>query len=182
MAERLVLALFVTQENGHRAMANLALALQSLRSDQYHVFECDVKEYPEIVEEVRVLATPTLIRYWPTPKIEIVGDLSDANNVGRILLSATEHDPVLVHKLYAKQDVRHEELADRLRQAEFEKWENLDQSLTSFPFSVMDEMANWAKALAEREARMLHRAKFLAAREANSHHEDVDQPRRRANA
>ena len=38
----------------------------------------DVRERPELTEEDKVLATPTLIRRWPPPVRKVIGDLSDA--------------------------------------------------------------------------------------------------------
>lgn len=178
MAEPLVLALFVTQENRHRAMANLALALEELPSDAYHVFECDVREFPEIVEAVRILATPTLVRYWPLPKLDIIGDLSNVQKVRSVLLTPEIESPQLVHNLYARQNVRHEELADRLRLAEIEKWERIRHESADTPFSKMDHMSSWAKQLAERELLLRHREKFMDAREAKNSEMDVNESRR----
>jgi circadian clock protein KaiB len=182
MNDPLVLVLFVTPENRHRAMANLSLALQPLPKNEYYVLECNVREVPEIVEAVRILATPTLIRYWPVPRVEIIGDLSEVEKVRGLLISHNRQDPQLIHKLYAKQDLRHEELADRLREAEIEKWTQLfehgaDRSGT-FPFDTMEQLSDWARALGERESQLRHREKFISKRESNFSDGDGDKGRR----
>jgi circadian clock protein KaiB len=41
----------------------------------------DVQENPELADDEKVLATPTLIRELPLPVRRIVGDLSDAEKV-----------------------------------------------------------------------------------------------------
>lgn len=182
MNEPLVLAVFVTPENRHRTMANLSLALQPLPQNSYFVLECDVREMPEIVEAVRILATPTLIRYWPLPRVEIIGDLSDIEKVRGLVISPRVHEPQLIHNLYGKQDVRHEELADRLRITETEKWTHLfeHQSDTegNFPFDTMEQLSGWAKQLGERESRLRHREKFVSKRESNFSDDDSDESRR----
>jgi circadian clock protein KaiB len=42
----------------------------------------DVRERPELAEEDRILATPTLVRRTPEPMRKIIGDLSD---IGRVM-------------------------------------------------------------------------------------------------
>ena len=41
----------------------------------------DVLERPQLAEEDKILATPTLIRESPTPPRRIIGDLSDPEKV-----------------------------------------------------------------------------------------------------
>jgi circadian clock protein KaiB len=145
MTERLVLALFVTPENRHRAMANLSLALETASHKTSHIFECDVREYPEVAETMLILATPCLIRFWPLPRLDIIGDLSDIKHVRELLFGVSATKPVLVHNLYARQDVRHEEIADRLRAAQSGQWRQLTAEQQEFPFSVMEDFGIWAR-------------------------------------
>lgn len=41
----------------------------------------DVLEHPQLAEQDRILATPTLIRQFPLPVRRIIGDLSDLDRV-----------------------------------------------------------------------------------------------------
>ena len=41
----------------------------------------DVLEDPGIAEDVRILATPTLVRVQPSPERRLIGDLSDTELV-----------------------------------------------------------------------------------------------------
>ena len=41
----------------------------------------DVREKPELAEQDRILATPTLVRREPAPVRKIIGDLSDIDRV-----------------------------------------------------------------------------------------------------
>jgi circadian clock protein KaiB len=57
-----------------------ALCLQAFGSD-FQLTVVDVIERPDLAEEQRILATPTLVREYPTPRRYIVGDLSHAEKV-----------------------------------------------------------------------------------------------------
>lgn len=61
------------------------ICAQCLPSD-HDMSIIDVLESPELAEEGRVLATPTLVRISPPPERRIVGDLSDQ----RIVLQALD--------------------------------------------------------------------------------------------
>lgn len=41
----------------------------------------DILENPEIAEEEKILATPTLVKRYPAPVRKIIGDLSQRNRV-----------------------------------------------------------------------------------------------------
>jgi circadian clock protein KaiB len=45
--------------------------------DDYNLIIVDVLEQPEVAEEHKVIATPTLIKEWPLPARRVLGDLSD---------------------------------------------------------------------------------------------------------
>jgi circadian clock protein KaiB len=45
----------------------------------------DIHERPDTVRGRGVIATPALVRNWPLPVRQIVGDLSDADKVLRAL-------------------------------------------------------------------------------------------------
>ncbi|MEO3854440.1 circadian clock KaiB family protein [Acrocarpospora sp. B8E8] len=45
----------------------------------------DAAARPDLAEEERILATPTVIRVAPLPKFRVIGDLSDQGRVARFL-------------------------------------------------------------------------------------------------
>ena len=48
---------------------------------EYALQVIDVRENPQLAEEDKILATPTLTRVLPPPTRKIVGDLSDRERV-----------------------------------------------------------------------------------------------------
>lgn len=77
--QRLVLKLYVcgTSPRADAAVANLRqICDNDLRGD-YSLEVIDVLEQPDLAEEAKVLATPTLIKLLPLPLRRIIGDLSD---------------------------------------------------------------------------------------------------------
>lgn len=66
--------------NSRAAIRNLE-SLRELLGDGAALEVIDVRERPELAEEDRILATPTLVRRAPTPVRKIIGDLSDINRV-----------------------------------------------------------------------------------------------------
>jgi circadian clock protein KaiB len=77
--QRLVLRLFIcgASPRADTAVANLRrMCDDDLRGD-YSLEVIDVLEQPDLAEESRVLATPTLIKLLPPPLRRIIGDLSD---------------------------------------------------------------------------------------------------------
>lgn len=59
----------------------------------YQITIVDVLEHPELAEEEKILATPTVIRELPLPRRRLVGDLSDVRGVLSALdiVAASEH-------------------------------------------------------------------------------------------
>ena len=74
-----LLKLYVTgrTSRSERAIANLRRICAEELPGQCEVMIVDVLERPELAEEDRILATPTLIRESPPPARRIIGDLSD---------------------------------------------------------------------------------------------------------
>ena len=66
--------------NSRAAIRNLESLRELLRTDAA-VEVIDVRERPELADEDRILATPTLVRREPPPVRKIIGDLSDLNRV-----------------------------------------------------------------------------------------------------
>lgn len=71
--------LFVTGETGRsRQAANNLRAVCEMRvAGLYELEIIDVLDRPELAEEDRIIATPTVIRMVPLPQRRVIGDLSD---------------------------------------------------------------------------------------------------------
>jgi circadian clock protein KaiB len=80
---RYLLRLYVTGNTprSERAIANLRRLCADVLRNGCEVEVIDVLEQPQLAEEDRVLATPTVIRRVPAPERRVVGDLSDAGRV-----------------------------------------------------------------------------------------------------
>lgn len=78
-----ILKLYITgnSENTKRAITNLRRICEHDLQGQYEIILVDVLERPQLAEDERILATPTLIRQLPLPIRRIVGDLSDTEKV-----------------------------------------------------------------------------------------------------
>lgn len=75
---KLLLRLYITGQTpkSERAVANLRRICQEDLQDEYHLDIIDVLERPELAEDEKILATPTLIKELPPPLRRIIGDLS----------------------------------------------------------------------------------------------------------
>jgi circadian clock protein KaiB len=75
-------------------VANLRRICESELGAQYDLEIIDVLEHPQIAEDQRILATPTLVKQLPLPLRRVIGDLSDRDKVllGLELLSV-DHPP-----------------------------------------------------------------------------------------
>jgi circadian clock protein KaiB len=76
------LKLFITGQTSRstRAITNLRRICEDALTD-YELDIIDVLERPQLAEDDRVLATPTLIKEFPPPVRRIIGDLSDTEKV-----------------------------------------------------------------------------------------------------
>lgn len=81
MDSPLTLRLYVSGQalNSRTAIRNLESLRQTLSDAAVEVV--DVREQPELAEQDRILATPTLVRREPPPVRKIIGDLSDIERV-----------------------------------------------------------------------------------------------------
>lgn len=87
MANKYHLKLYVIgrTQRTERAIANLETLLGEL-SGSGHEFEIfDILERPELADQERLLATPTLIRTMPPPPRRVIGDLSNTAAVAEAL-------------------------------------------------------------------------------------------------
>ena len=80
---KLLLRLYVTglTSKSERAIATLKRLCAEELGGQYGMVVIDVLEHPELAENEKILATPTLIKALPLPIRQIVGDLSDNEKV-----------------------------------------------------------------------------------------------------
>lgn len=77
--EPLVLKLFIcgASPRADSAVANLRHICEHDLQGHFTLEIIDVLEQPDLAEESKVLATPTLIKMLPPPLRRIIGDLSD---------------------------------------------------------------------------------------------------------
>jgi len=78
-----VLKLYVTGKTpkSELAIANLRRICNEELQGQYHLQIIDVLEHPQVAEDDKILATPTLIKRLPPPLRRVIGDLSDKHKV-----------------------------------------------------------------------------------------------------
>lgn len=78
-----LLKLYVTGQTprAERAIANLRRICEEDLGGQYELQIIDVLEHPQLAEDEKILATPTLIKRLPPPLRRVIGDLSDKDKV-----------------------------------------------------------------------------------------------------
>ena len=64
-----------------RAIANLRRLCKEELEGRYEIEIIDVLEHPQLAEDDRILATPTLIKQLPPPLRRVIGDLSNRDKV-----------------------------------------------------------------------------------------------------
>jgi circadian clock protein KaiB len=76
---RFLLKLYVAGRGtrAEAAIANLRKLCENELRGQYELEIIDVLERPDLAEDARILATPTLIKQLPPPLRRVIGDLSD---------------------------------------------------------------------------------------------------------
>jgi len=80
---RYVLTLYITGKSSkaEQAIANLRRICDEELHGKYELQIIDVLEHPELAEDNKILATPTLIKQLPPPLRRVIGDLSDKHKV-----------------------------------------------------------------------------------------------------
>ena len=88
------LKLYVTghSASSERAICNLKRIVSEAMIGEHEVIIVDVLERPQMAEDDKILATPTLIRESPPPVRRIIGDLSDTGKVLMGLDLAMRHE------------------------------------------------------------------------------------------
>jgi circadian clock protein KaiB len=78
-----ILKLYITGStpNSQRALTNLHRLCEEELDAKYEIKVIDVLENPQLAEEDKILATPTLIKTLPLPLRRVIGDLSDNEKV-----------------------------------------------------------------------------------------------------
>ncbi len=83
MANKFILKLYVVSSSSSSEMAirNLKEIIAQESGIIFQLEVIDVRENPQLAEDDKILAVPTLIRKLPQPIRKIIGDLSDKENV-----------------------------------------------------------------------------------------------------
>ena len=83
LTSKFLLKLYVAGSTPRAALAieNLKRICETDLSGRYDLQIIDVLEHPELAEQDKVLATPTLIKQLPPPLRRVIGDLSDSEKV-----------------------------------------------------------------------------------------------------
>jgi circadian clock protein KaiB len=81
--QKYLLKLYVTGSSARaeQAIDNLRHICEQDLHGEYELEIIDVLEQPELAEEARILATPTLIKQLPPPLRRVIGDLSNKDKV-----------------------------------------------------------------------------------------------------
>jgi circadian clock protein KaiB len=78
-----VLRLYVTgqSQRSQTSIATLRQICEEQLEGRYELQIIDILENPQLAEDEKILATPTLIRALPEPMRRIIGDLSQVDRV-----------------------------------------------------------------------------------------------------
>jgi len=74
-----ILKLYITGQtpNSIRALENLKKICEEELDEEYEIKVIDILKEPQLAEDDRIIATPTLVKFLPPPLGKIIGDLSD---------------------------------------------------------------------------------------------------------
>jgi circadian clock protein KaiB len=88
--DKYVIKLYVTGQTprSQRAIDNLRRICDEELHGKYNLAVIDVLERPQLAEDEKILATPTVVKELPPPIRRIIGDLSDTE---RVLLGLDLH-------------------------------------------------------------------------------------------
>ncbi len=80
---KFMLKLYITGHTpkSERAIANMRRICNEELQGQYQLAIIDVLERPQLAEDEKILATPTLTKELPRPLRRIIGDLSETDKV-----------------------------------------------------------------------------------------------------
>ena len=80
---KFVLKLYITGQTpkSERAIANIRRICGGELEGRYKLVIVDVLEQPQLAEDEKILATPTLVKELPPPLSRVIGDLSNTEKV-----------------------------------------------------------------------------------------------------
>jgi circadian clock protein KaiB len=86
-AGRVLMRMYVASDSAPSVQARRQLAVLRERfgGEDWEVEVVDVFEQPALAEADRVLATPVLIRLFPTRRLSVIGDFADLHAVATAL-------------------------------------------------------------------------------------------------
>lgn len=91
------LRLYITGRTtqSQRALRNLGEICDTELGGHYELEVIDILEHPQLAEDNKILATPTLVKKLPAPVRKIIGDLSDRERVllGLDILTVSRRAP-----------------------------------------------------------------------------------------
>jgi circadian clock protein KaiB len=78
-----LIKLYVTGQTprSQQAIADLRRICEDELSGRYELVLIDILERPQLAEDEKILATPTVVKELPHPIRRIIGDLSDSERV-----------------------------------------------------------------------------------------------------
>jgi len=78
-----LLKLFITgyTSQAERAIKNINSICKHELDGEYHLEIVNILENPQLAEDERIIATPTLIKMLPEPLRRVIGDLSNTEKV-----------------------------------------------------------------------------------------------------
>jgi len=84
---RVLMRMYVASDSAPstQALRNLAVLRERFGGQDWEVEVVDVFEHPALAEADRVLATPVLIRLFPTRRLSVIGDFADMHAVANAL-------------------------------------------------------------------------------------------------
>jgi len=83
MANKYLLKLYIAGRTprSEKSIASLREICERELAGRYELTIIDILERPQLAEDEKILATPTLIKELPPPMRRIIGDLSDVDKV-----------------------------------------------------------------------------------------------------
>jgi circadian clock protein KaiB len=81
--DKYMLTLYVTGQTARsqQAIANLQRICDEDLGGRYEMRVVDVLEHPQLAEDQKILATPTVVKELPPPLRRLIGDLSNKDQV-----------------------------------------------------------------------------------------------------
>jgi len=80
---KFILKLYITGHTptSERALENLKRIAEQEMKGEYEIAVIDILENPQLAEDERIIATPTLIKVLPAPLRRVMGDFSEKEKV-----------------------------------------------------------------------------------------------------